>query len=187
MAHFVEEGEAHIQPAPDWDVAQWFNAEQPLELAGLRGRVVVLHAFQMLCPACVRLATPQAQQVHEQLAGPELVVIGLHTVFEHHAVMGEDALAAFVHEYRWRFPIMIDQPSSSGPVPRTMARYGWRGTPTTVLIDRTGHVRLNHFGHLDDLSLGAAIGHLLAEDASAPEARTPEAARSGTCTPLGRG
>ena len=173
--------------APALEAAAWLNTDRALTLEGLRGQVVLLHAFQMLCPGCVSHGLPQAARAFDQFGPRGLVVIGLHTVFEHHAVMGEDALAAFVHEYRWRFPIMVDQPSSSGPVPRTMARYGWRGTPTTVLIDRTGHVRLNHFGHLDDLSLGAAIGHLLAEDASAPEARTPEAARSGTCTPLGRG
>ena len=173
--------------APALEAAAWLNTDRALTLEGLRGQVVLLHAFQMLCPGCVSHGLPQTARAFDQFGARGLAVIGLHTVFEHHAVMGEDALAAFVHEYRWRFPIMIDQPSSSGPVPRTMARYGWRGPPTTVLIDRTGHVRLNHFGHLDDLSLGAAIGHLLAEDASAPEARTPEAARSGTCTPLGRG
>ena len=39
--------------APSWHVARWFNSA-PLTLADLRGKVVVAHAFQMLCPACVR-------------------------------------------------------------------------------------------------------------------------------------
>ena len=163
MAHFVEEGEAHFQPAPDWDVAQWFNAEQPLELAGLRGRVVVLHAFQMLFPACVRLATPQAQQVHEQLAGPELVVIGLHTVFEHHEAMGPVSLEAYIFENRLRFPIGVDRPDGHGGLPLTMRRYGMQGTPSLILIDRRGRVRQHSFGHVPDLALGAALGTLLAE------------------------
>ncbi|MBS0302829.1 MAG: redoxin domain-containing protein, partial [Proteobacteria bacterium] len=123
MAHSVEEGEAHFQPAPDWDVAQWFNAEQPLELAGLRGRVVVLHAFQMLCPACVRLATPQAQQVHEQFGGQGLTVVGLHTVFEHHEAMQPVSLAAYIHENRLRFPIAVDRPDGHGGIPATMRAY----------------------------------------------------------------
>ena len=47
-------------PAPPLQVAQWFNTKQPLTLEGLRGRVVVLHAFQMLCPGCVQHAVPQS-------------------------------------------------------------------------------------------------------------------------------
>lgn len=40
-----------------------------------------------------------------------------------------------------------------------------RGTPSLVLIDRQGHLRLSHFGHPDDLAVGSAIGQLLAETA----------------------
>ena len=35
---------------PEWDVARWFNTQQPISLADLRGQVVVIHAFQMLSP-----------------------------------------------------------------------------------------------------------------------------------------
>jgi hypothetical protein len=38
-----------------------------------------------------------------------------------------------------------------------------QGTPTTLLIDRTGRLRLAKFGHIDDLALGAAIATLIAE------------------------
>lgn len=48
--------------APELIVDRWFNADQPLTLAALRGRVVFLHAFQMLCPGCVSHGTPQAQR-----------------------------------------------------------------------------------------------------------------------------
>ena len=162
MAHPIQ-GETHAPPAPDWDVAQWFNSEQALSLAGLRGKVVVVHAFQMLCPACVRLATPQAQQVHEQFAGPDLVVVGLHTVFEHHEAMRPVSLEAYIFENRLRFPIGVDQPDGHGGLPLTMRRYGMQGTPSLVLIDRQGRMRQHSFGHVPDLALGAALGTLLAE------------------------
>ena len=45
----------------EWDIAQWFNTAQPLRLADLRGQVVLVHALQMLCPACVMHAIPQAR------------------------------------------------------------------------------------------------------------------------------
>lgn len=151
-------------PASELDVAQWLNTDEPLSLAKLRGKVVVLHAFQMLCPACVKLSTPQAQDLHQRFGSDDLAVIGLHTVFEHHDVMTPAALAAYVYENRLRFPIGVDRPDGHGGIPATMRAYAMEGTPTLVLIDRKGRVRLNHFGHLPDLALGVAIGALLAED-----------------------
>ncbi|WP_293222775.1 peroxiredoxin [Ottowia sp.] len=155
--------QAYGPPAPEWEVAQWFNRDAPLTLAGLRGQVVMLHAFQMLCPACVRLATPQAQQVHEQFGGQGLTVVGLHTVFEHHEAMRPVSLEAYIHENRLRFAIGVDQPDGHGGLPRTMRTYGMQGTPTLILIDRQGRVRQHSFGHVPDLALGAALGTLLAE------------------------
>jgi len=38
--------------APEWQVETWFNTKVPLHLADLRGKVILLHAFQMLCPGC---------------------------------------------------------------------------------------------------------------------------------------
>ena len=152
---------------PEWDIAQWFNTDQPLRVADLRGQVVLIHAFQMLCPGCVIHAIPQARQVHEQFADQGVAMIGLHTVFEHHDAMQPHALQAFIHEYGLRFPVGVDAASADGgPVPRTMAQLGLRGTPTTLVLDRKGRLRLNHFGHVDDLPLGTILGRLLAEATS---------------------
>jgi len=152
------------RPAPEWHTVRWFNTDAPIGLARLRGRVVVLHAFQMLCPGCVARGIPQAQRLAEIFAESPVQVVGIHTVFEHHDVMGPDALEAFLDEYRVRFPVGVDAPSDSGdPIPRTMRAYGLRGTPSTVLIDGEGTIRAEHFGVHDDLALGAAIGVLVAE------------------------
>ncbi|WP_300450488.1 TlpA disulfide reductase family protein [Accumulibacter sp.] len=145
----------------EWQVSQWFNSERPLRVGDLRGRVVLIHAFQMLCPACVAHGLPQTQRVRDAFAGDDLAVVGLHTVFEHHAAMSPQALAAFIHEYRLSFPIGVDEPAADGPVPLTMEKLGLRGTPSTVLLDRHGRIRLHHFGRLDDLHLGFALGQLL--------------------------
>jgi hypothetical protein len=37
------------------------------------------------------------------------------------------------------------------------------GTPTLVLLDRQGRVRMKRLGYVPDLELGAALGALLAE------------------------
>jgi len=153
-----------VDPAPEWRTVRWFNTDTALTLADFRGRVVVLHAFQMLCPGCVAHGVPQAQRVADALKNDPVAVIGLHTVFEHHAVMGPDALSAFLHEYRITFPVGVDEPASDGhPIPMTMQAYQMRGTPTTILIDGQGRLRHQVFGAESDLLLGAAIGWLLSE------------------------
>ena len=149
--------------APPLDVNEWLNTPVPISLAAVRGRVVVLHAFQMLCPGCVSHGLPQTLRIREAFDPDDVAVLGLHTVFEHHAVMTPAALRVFAHEYRLVFPIGIDRPSAHDAVPCTMAAYGLRGTPSLLLIDRQGHLRLNHFGALDDLRVGALIAQLLAE------------------------
>ncbi len=100
-------------------------------------------------------------RLHALFPRSELVVLGLHTVFEHHSVMGPQALEVFLHEYRVPFAVGIDKPADSGPVPQTMQAYALKGTPSLVVIDRQGRVRLNHFGQIDDLQLGAVLGQLL--------------------------
>jgi hypothetical protein len=145
--------------APALITQGWLNAAEDFSLASLRGRVVLVEAFQMLCPAL-----PQAQRALRQFAAEDVAVIGLHSVFEHHRAQGSrSALEAFAHEYRIGFPIAIDAPGSDGGVPQTMRQYAMRGTPTTLLIDRAGRLRMQHFGVLDDMALGAAIMAVVAE------------------------
>lgn len=153
-------------PAPALHISHWLGTAGPITLAGLRGRVVALHAFQMLCPSCVLHALPQAARIHGLFAAADVAVIGIHTVFEHHAVMGVEALKAFVHEYRIDYPVGVDQAAAGSDIPLTMQAYGLQGTPSLVLIDRQGIVRLHHFGHLDDLRVGALIGQLVIETAA---------------------
>lgn len=152
-----------LVPAPEWQVGQWFNSDHPLVLADLRGRVVALHAFQMLCPGCVQQGLPQAARIARLFAPSQVAVVGLHTVFEHHDAMTPVALAAFIHEYRLTFPIGVDLPGNGGPIPRTMAAYGMQGTPTLILIDRQGRLRKQSFGVEDDMRVGSDIAFLLAE------------------------
>ncbi len=151
-------------PAKEWHTTTWLNTPEPLSVERLRGRVIMLHAFQMLCPGCVSRALPQAQRVAKLFEGAPLTVVGLHTVFEHHEAMPLPSLKAFVHEYGIRFPVGVDAPGLHGDaIPRTMAAYGMQGTPTTVLIDANGHVRRQVFGVHDDVALGAELGRLLME------------------------
>jgi hypothetical protein len=154
---------SEAREAPAWRTTRWFNADDDFGLHALRGRVVALHTFQMLCPGCVLHGIPQAQRIQATFDPETVAVVGLHTVFEHHEAMGPVALEAFLHEYRVSFPVGVDAPSADGPVPQTMARYLLRGTPSLVLIDHLGRLRYRAFGRPDDMSVGAAIAALVGE------------------------
>ena len=153
--------ESHI--APDLKIQEWLNTTESMSLKALRGRVVVLHAFQMLCPGCVSHGIPQAIKIHNAFSRDDVVVLGLHTVFEHHAVMNPAALKVFIHEYKIPFPVGVDTAQAGRPIPLTMQVYELRGTPSMIIVDRHGNVRLSHLGQIDDLHVGAILGRLVAE------------------------
>ncbi len=172
--------------APDWRISEWLNTSQPSSLLQLRGKVVLVEAFQMLCPGCVSDGLPQAQRVHDMFGHDDVAVVGLHSVFEHHAAQTLTALTAFLHEYRISFPVGVDMPGAADGIPQTMAAYQMRGTPTLVLIDRQGRRRFQHFGHVPDLRLGAEIMALVSEAPAAATASTNAADQpTGVCTAAG--
>ncbi len=148
--------------APELCVSQWFNTGEDITLAGLRGKVVVIEAFQMLCPGCVAHGLPLAQKVQRAFPREQVTVLGLHTVFEHHDAMKPVSLEAFLHEYRITFPVGVDSEGTDS-IPKTMDAYQLRGTPSLLLIDKAGTLRANHFGEVSELRLGAEISTLLGE------------------------
>ena len=152
-----------VRQAPEWQVAEWLNSDTQTSLESFRGRTLVALAFQMLCPGCVQQALPQLKRVSESFDPSEVAVVGLHSVFEHHEAQGRrEVLAAFLHENGLRFPVAIDLPGPDG-IPLTFRAYAMQGTPTLLLIDRQGRLRMQRFGHIDDLRIGAAVASLAAE------------------------
>lgn len=171
------------QAAPEWEIERWFNTTHPLDLASLRGKIVVAGAFQMLCPGCVSHLLPQLAQVHRTFPNKHVQVVGLHTVFEHHAAMQPVSLEAFLHEYRVAYPVGVDRATGpDDPLPATMQRYRMQGTPTLLLIDRAGRLRRQAFGHLPDLQLGAEIASLMSEVAEPSLIADATAVEKGGCS-----
>lgn len=152
---------------PELEVVRWLNTPEPVTLAGLKGKVIVLIAFQMLCPGCVEHGLPQARRLRERFKPDQVAIIGLHTVFEHHDVMTPAALEVFMSEYRWPFPVGIDQPNGKA-APKSMTAYQMQGTPSLLIFDRAGRLRRHYFGRPDDMLLAAEIMALSIEDAGGP-------------------
>ncbi len=149
--------------APELIISKWLNSTENLTLEKLKGKVIAIHAFQMLCPGCVIHGIPQAQRLFDTFNGENVAILGLHSVFEHHEAMEEKSLRAFLHEFRIGFPVGIDEPSSH-MIPKTMNLYQLRGTPTWLLIDRNGILQANIFGQIDDVSLSVEVTRLIFEN-----------------------
>ena len=148
--------------APELAITRWFNTADNPTLADLRGEVVVIEAFQMLCPGCVSHGLPQAKRI-QHVFGDAIALLGLHSVFEHHDAMPPVSLEAFLYEYRITFPVGVDSHDAGVALPITMGRFQLRGTPSLVVIDRAGRIRLNRFGQIDDLIVGATLARLIDE------------------------
>ncbi len=157
----------------DIDASEWLNTDEPPSLRALRGKVVVVTVFQMLCQGCARTSLPQARNLHASLPRGDAAVIGLHSVFEHHHVMTPEALRVFAGEYGLTFPIAIDRAREGLPIPATMHRWELDGTPTLLVFGRDGGLALRHFGHVDDLRLGLVLGQLLAHPSGGTAAGGP--------------
>ena len=168
-----------LHKAPELQISQWMNSKADITLESCLGKVVLIEAFQMLCPGCVEHGLPQAQKAYQLFSPDDLVVLGLHSVFEHHAAMGPESLKAFLHEYRISFPVGIDQPGENVPVPKTMARYQLQGTPSLILIDRRGYLRRQKFGSISDLQLGAEIMSLVKEEVITEKALVGDTSQQG--------
>lgn len=167
--------------APELAVSEWFNTPVPLTLAGLRGRPVFLHSFQLLCPGCVAQAIPQVQRIERVFAHTDLQVVGIHTVFEHHAAMSPVTLRAFLHEYRLKSPVGVDLKEDGSDIPVTMQRFGLRGTPSSVLIGRDGAILHQAFGVEDDIAVGARIAMALSAPLPGSAATGDGACADGRC------
>ena len=147
---------------PELYVSQWFNTDHDITLTSLLGKVVVVEAFQMLCPGCVLHGLPLMKKVQRAFSEDTVAVIGLHSVFEHHAAMTPVSLQAFLHEYRITFPVGVDV-AGTGPLPKTMQTFQMRGTPSMLIFDKEGTLRAHHFGDVSEIALGAEIATLICE------------------------
>ena len=163
----MAETQFNPESPPEIIAAQWFNAPEPLSLKKLKGKVVVLVAFQMLCPGSLRHSLPQAGRIARAFSNDEVAVVGLHMVFENHADMAPTLLEPFLKQEHIEIPVAVDKVNGSG-LPETMEAYGMQGTPTLLVFDRQGRLRRHYLGAVDDVRLGAEIMALCIEDKKAP-------------------
>lgn len=151
---------------PEIEAQRWFNAETPPTLKDLKGKVVVIAAFQTHCPGSQKHGLPQAARLAANFNDDEVSVIGLNVPFEEHDKQTPKAVEAFIKERGLEFPIALDKPNN-GPngkgLPKTFEAYELQGTPAILMFDRQGRLRRHYLGQVEDLRLGAEIMALVIE------------------------
>jgi hypothetical protein len=155
------------QNPPELKVAAWLNTPEPKPLAALKGKVVVVAAFQTHCKGSLNHGLPQAERFACNFNEDEVAVIGLNTAFEEQTKQAVSDLELFAGEKDFSFPIAKDEPDGTD-LPKTMAAYEIQGTPTTLIFDRQGRLRRHYLGQVDDIRLAAEVMALCMESPTAP-------------------
>ncbi len=117
-------------------------------LSQYRGKVVLLNLWASWCAPC-RSETPALEQLYEQNQRRGLVVLGID--------QGESAATAgvFVREMKLRYPILLDEDQQYGRA------YVAIGLPTSVIVDRTGHIVRGIDGELTLAQMREAVDPVL--------------------------
>ena len=157
----MEEGAARrlavLGRAPELvGVDPWLNTRdgEPLRLAALRDRVVLLEFWTFACVNC-QPTLPFLRRMHDQYQ-PDFTVVGVHSpefAFERSVQNVERA----VRERGIEYPVGLDNDFVAWNV------YGNRYWPTMYLIDRAGQIRYTQIGEGNYGCTETAVRTLLAE------------------------
>ncbi len=149
-----------IGPAPELTGTQaWINSE-PLTIAGLKGKVVLVDFWTYSCINCIR-TLPYLNGWHAKYADDGLVIIGVHTPeFEFEKSL--ENVQAAIEKYGIHYAVVQDNDFA------TWKAYKNRYWPRKYLIDKDGHIRYDHIGEGGYDETEAAIRKLLAEKGAKP-------------------
>jgi len=129
---------------PELTVAEWLDGE-PLKLADLRGRVVLIDFWYEWCGPCLR-AFPTLRDWHKKYGEKGFVVIGLTDLQRTlDGAKGRAEKLEFLRRFRagnkLTYPIAVAERAGDN-----LPEYGVTAFPTAVLIDRRGAVRYISIG-----------------------------------------
>jgi thiol-disulfide isomerase/thioredoxin len=136
----------------------WLNSE-PLDMAKLRGKVVLVDFWTYSCINCAH-TLPALVKWHRAYKDQGLVVIGVHTPefpYERETAGLQTAMQRFHIEY----PVAQDNHYA------TWQAYNNQYWPAQYLIDRNGRIVRQHFGEGGYEEMEQAIREQLAKNASA--------------------
>jgi thiol-disulfide isomerase/thioredoxin len=163
MSKIAEEREALDKPAAEWAAHTWIGSE-PLSVASLKGKVVLIDFFATWCNPCIR-AFPHLADWTKKYGDEGLVVVGLTTYqgrYDGQQLEPTEEMAKlkddFIPKHKITWPIGIENDGR-----QTMQDYKVSGIPHVVLLDREGKVQYVKVGATDYDKTEKKIQELLAE------------------------
>ncbi len=149
------------KPMPELDAAQYLISKPP-HPEQLRGSVNLFFFWAHWCSDC-KMQKPILERFHERYAVRGLRIVGPTRLYGYDgngdAATPAEELAYIKGPFNRRYPLPAWMPVPIGE--ENFVRFGITSTPTLVLVDRSGIVRLYHPGRMGEAELARKIEALL--------------------------
>jgi len=152
--------ETRLVHAPEFPAGlTWYNAAQPLTLASLKGKVVLLDFWTYCCVNCMHVL-PDLKYLEDKFKDAPFQVIGVHCAKFPNEKVDRHVRHAILR-YGIQHPVVVDPDFS------VWQRYAVRAWPTLVVVDPVGYIvgHLPGEGHRGQIEayLEQALPHYRAE------------------------
>ena len=151
----VQIDKSQFKLAPELTNVNGYINSEPITLADLRGKVVLVDFWTYSCINCIR-TIPYLNAWYEKYADNGLVIVGVHTP-EFEFEKDYNNVKAAVEKFDIKYPVAQDNEKG------TWEAYENRYWPRKYLIDNEGYVRYDHIGEGAYAETEKVIQSLLAE------------------------
>ena len=134
----VQIDKSQFKLAPELTNVKTYINSEPITLADLKGKVVLVDFWTYSCINCIR-TIPYLNAWHEKYADEGLVILGVHTP-EFEFEKDYNNVKAAVEKFGIKYPVVQDNEKA------TWEAYENRYWPRKYLIDDEGYVRYDHIG-----------------------------------------
>jgi thiol-disulfide isomerase/thioredoxin len=151
----VQIDKSQFKLAPELTNVNGYINSEPITLADLRGKVVLVDFWTYSCINCIR-TIPYLNAWYEKYADNGLVIVGVHTP-EFEFEKDYNNVKAAVEKFDIKYPVAQDNEKG------TWDAYENRYWPRKYLIDNEGYIRYDHIGEGAYAETEKVIQSLLAE------------------------
>ncbi len=154
----LEIDKSQFKLAPELTQVSGYINTDPITLADLRGKIVLVDFWTYSCINCIR-TIPYLNAWYEKYADDGLVIVGVHTP-EFEFEKDYNNVKAAVEKFEIKYPVVQDNDKG------TWKAYENRYWPRKYLIDNEGYIRYDHIGEGAYAETEKVIQSLLSERAS---------------------
>jgi thiol-disulfide isomerase/thioredoxin len=153
--HFIID-KSQFKKAPEFTgITGLVNTPDPVKLADLKGKVVLVHFWTYTCINCIH-TIPYLNDWYEKYSHKGLVIIGVQTP-EFSDEKNIDNVKTAVNHFQIKYPVILDNNYA------TWNAYRNNYWPRDYLVDNQGFIRYSHIGEGGYNQTEQTIQSLLAE------------------------